>query len=215
MLFARGVILVEGDAERFLVPTFATKLKMPLDKLGISICSVAGANFLPYAKLLAGLGIPFSIITDWDPRGDDKVPLGLNRAIALVSTIEETRTGKKPKKLIAELEALEDMDEFDKRCGEYGIFTNCHTLEVDLFNKDENWRKAVIETLREGPFGSERLGRIDKWEKEPKQLETDSFLTLIDQIGKGRFAQRLGTRIADYSPPSYIAKAIKFVAGRV
>ena len=111
MLFARGVILVEGDAERFLVPTFATKLKMPLDKLGITVCSVAGTNFIPYVKLLAGLGIPYSVITDWDPRGDDKNPLGYNRALKLVSTIEKMRTGETPTELIAELKALDDMGE--------------------------------------------------------------------------------------------------------
>lgn len=215
MLFARGVILVEGDAERFLVPTFATKLKTPLDTQGITVCSVAGTNFVPYAKLLAGLEIPFAIMTDWDPRGDNKDPLGRNRALTLVAAIEEIRTGEKPTKLIAELKELKDMGEFKKRCDECGILMNFHTLEVDLFNQDENFRKAVIATLREGPFGAERLGQIDQWEKEPAKLDTDKFLTLVEQMGKGRFAQRLRKRIADCAPPNYIAKAIKFVADRV
>lgn len=65
MLFARGVILVEGDAERFLIPEFAKTLGKPLDHLGITVCSVAGTNFGPYVKFLSGLGIPFSLITDW------------------------------------------------------------------------------------------------------------------------------------------------------
>ena len=58
MLFARGVILVEGDAERFLVPVFAKKLGTPLDQLGITVCSVAGTNFTPYAKYLSGRAQP-------------------------------------------------------------------------------------------------------------------------------------------------------------
>ncbi len=70
ILFARGVILVEGDAERFLVPAFAETIGKSLDQLGITICSVAGTNFHPYAKFLTGLGIPFAIITDWDPRAE-------------------------------------------------------------------------------------------------------------------------------------------------
>ena len=81
LLFARGVILVEGDAERFLVPGFADKLKTPLDKLGISVCSVAGTNFQPYVKLLVGLSIPFAVVTDWDYRGDDGTPsAGIGRS---------------------------------------------------------------------------------------------------------------------------------------
>jgi putative ATP-dependent endonuclease of the OLD family len=52
IFFARGVILVEGDAERFLVPAFAQALDIPLDMLGITVCSVSGTNFTPYVKLL-------------------------------------------------------------------------------------------------------------------------------------------------------------------
>lgn len=37
MLFARGVILVEGDAERFLLPAFAQTLDKQLDHLGITV----------------------------------------------------------------------------------------------------------------------------------------------------------------------------------
>jgi putative ATP-dependent endonuclease of the OLD family len=159
MLFARGVILVEGDAERFLVPVAAGTLKTPLDHLGITVCSVAGTNFTPYVKLLTGLGIPFAVITDWDPRGED-TPLGFNRSLSIVSTIEEIRTGKVPKKLLAELDTMEDGDLFAKRCEDFGVFSNRDTLEVDLFNS-KAFRPSIIETLREGPFSAERKARID------------------------------------------------------
>ncbi len=213
MLFARGVILVEGDAERFLVPIFAELVGMPLDQLGISVCSVAGTNFTPYAKFLTGLDIPFSIVTDWDPTDDDKTPLGFNRALSLVSKIEEMRTGKVPEKLIAELKALDDYDAFGKRCEAFGIFTNVHTLEVDLFR--HKFRPAIVETLREARFSAERAALIDKWEANPDQLDIDKFLSLIESIGKGRFAQRLAPRIGGLKPPPYIADAIKFVVERV
>jgi putative ATP-dependent endonuclease of OLD family len=213
MLFARGVILVEGDAERFLVPVAAGALKTPLDHLGITVCSVAGTNFTPYVKLLTGLGIPFAVITDWDPRGED-TPLGFNRSLNIISKIEEIRTGKAPKKLITELDAMEDGDEFAKRCEDFGVFSNRDTLEVDLFNS-KAFRPSIIETLREGPFGADRKARIDAWEAEPDKLDRDQFLALVDTIGKGRFAQRLATRIDKIPPLAYIADAIKFVAERV
>ena len=214
MLFARGVILVEGDAERFLVPTFAAKLGKSLDKLGITVCSVAGTNFVPYAKLLASLAIPYSIITDWDPR-DKKKPLGYNRSLTLVSAMEEVRTGKVPAALLTALKAAPDYDDFCAACEPHGVFSNLHTLEVDLFNESDDYREAIIETLREGPFGSERKGWIDEWEADPTELDVEKYLSLIDQIGKGRFAQRLSARIADLAPPTYIASAIKFVTDRV
>ena len=69
LFFARGIILVEGDAERFLVPAFAEALDIRLDQRGISVCSVGGTNFAPYVKLLgpAGLAIPHVVLTDLDP----------------------------------------------------------------------------------------------------------------------------------------------------
>ncbi len=164
MLFARGVLLVEGDAERFLVPAFAETIGKRLDHLGITVCSVAGTNFQPYAKFLAGLGIPFAILTDWDPR-DGKTPLGYNRALMLVSTIEHARTAKVPTKLLHELKELNDYTAFGDRCENFGVFTNIHTLEVDLFS--EGFGPAIIETLREGDFGDERSSWVDEWEADP------------------------------------------------
>jgi len=212
LLFARGVILVEGDAERFLVPIFAEKMETPLDHLGISVCSVAGTNFQPYAKLLAGLGIPFAVITDWDPRPPKK-PLGYNRAIKLVETIHSAKTGKSAAVLVGQLKAFDDYNKLSDRCDEFGVFTNAATLEVDLFEGD--YVAPIIETLREGPFGADRKALIDAWETNPEDLDQTAYLSLIDAIGKGRFAQRLATRISDLDPPAYILRAIKFVADRV
>lgn len=214
MLFARGVILVEGDAEKFLLPVFAAAKGHDLDHLGITVCSVAGTNFTPYAKFLTAMGIPFSVVTDWDPRAKGG-PLGFNRSWKLVDTIETARVGKSPAELIQELKAIRDgHDEFATRCEAYGVFSNFDTLEVDLFN-DANFTQAVIDTLRETPWSEERMGWIDGWEANPEALDVDNYLKLIEVVGKGRFAQRLASRVEGVAPPAYIANAIGFVADRV
>jgi len=211
MLFARGVILVEGDAERFLVPTFAKTIGKPLDFLGISVCSVAGTNFHPYAKFLTGLGIPFSIITDWDPR-QKGAPLGYSRAGKLIRMIEMSQKGAVSAKVDAAIKNP-DYDEFCVFAEEYGIFLNDYTLEVDLF-KDE-FGPFIIETLREGEFGPIRNGWIEEWESEPDTVDITKLLSLVDAIGKGRFAQRLAARMGELVPPAYISQAINFVADLV
>lgn len=74
VVFSRAVILVEGDAEMFLIPEMARRLKevneipQTLDGAGISVCSVFGTDFTPYVQFLGtdGLNIPFAIITDGD-----------------------------------------------------------------------------------------------------------------------------------------------------
>jgi len=212
MLFSRGVLLVEGDAERFLVPAFAEGLGKPLDHLGITVCSVAGTNFRPYVKFLIGLGIPFSVITDWDPR-EAKSALGYNRSLSLVSDIETQRAGKKPTKLIAELKALKDMDDFAGRCEEFGVFTNRKTLEVDLF--EDGFATAIIAVLREYHLSAGRKAQVDAWEADPNELDEELLLKMIDVVGKGRFAQRLLSYIEGIDPPPYIANAITYVADRV
>jgi putative ATP-dependent endonuclease of OLD family len=214
MLFARGVLLVEGDAERFLVPAFAEIMGQPLDEHGITVCSVAGTNFKPYVKLLAGLDIPYAVITDWDPSDDEEgEALGWNRTRALVAAAEIVRTGEIPKALLKELDAFEDPNEFCGACKEYGIFSNVDTLEVDLFNGA--FQTAVLETLREGEFGAKRKSLIEAWAKKPDSLDKKKFIALVDDIGKGRFAQRLVTRLGKTKPPQYIASAINFVVSRV
>jgi putative ATP-dependent endonuclease of the OLD family len=214
MLFARGVILVEGDAERFLVPAAAKILDKPLDHLGITVCSVAGTNFIPHAKLLTGLGIPFAVVTDWDDLEGYDNPLGWTRSLDIVSAIEQMRTGKYAKALVDELNEIEDANKFCDRCANFGVFSNFDTLEVDLF-KSDTYRPLMAETLREGPFGTKRLQRVDEWEKSPTGLDRAQFLSMIEEIGKGRFAQRLTARIKKQRPLQYIADAIDFVASRV
>lgn len=82
LFFARGVIIVEGDAENLLIPTIAELIGKPLHKYGISIVNVGSTAFKRYAKIFLRenkepgtplpknewLDIPVSIITDLDER---------------------------------------------------------------------------------------------------------------------------------------------------
>ncbi|MRV70678.1 AAA family ATPase [Duganella sp. FT92W] len=212
MLFARGIILVEGDAEKFLVPVFAASMGHDLDHLGITVCSVAGTNFKPYAKFLTALGIPFAVITDWDPR-DGQLPLGHNRVLQLINAVELQRTGQEPIQLLAELRALSSYAQFDQRCAQHGMFTNVNTLEVDLFEGD--FIEPIVEALREENLSVQRQRWVTAWEEDPDTLNHENYLKLIEAVGKGRFAQRLASRIEGLEPPSYISDAITYVVGRV
>lgn len=76
LFFAKGVILVEGDAENLLVPAIAEIIDYPLSKYGISIVNVGSTAFLRYSKIYrrkagSGMGIPVAVITDLDIRPDE------------------------------------------------------------------------------------------------------------------------------------------------
>lgn len=215
ILFARGIILVEGDAEKFLLPTFADTLGHSLDKLGITVCSVSGTNFVPYVKFLTALDIPFSVITDWDPM-EKSDPLAINRGIKIALNIEFIRSGERPTVLQAELKDLAenyDEDDIAERFEDFGIFTNIRTLETDLYGW--GFESQILETLQEQKWSKPRQTLVDGWVAAPKTLDHEEFLKLVDTVGKGRFAQRLASRCKGVTPPKYIADAVQYVVDRV
>jgi energy-coupling factor transporter ATP-binding protein EcfA2 len=67
MLFARSVLLVEGQAELFALPAFARTLGLSFDAAGVSVVFVNGyGNFGAYHHILAAFGIPHVIFMDGD-----------------------------------------------------------------------------------------------------------------------------------------------------
>jgi putative ATP-dependent endonuclease of OLD family len=211
MVFARGVLLVEGDAERFLIPTLAEELDVSLDEHGVSVCSVAGTNFQPYVKLLCALGIPFAVITDFDMI--DGEPRSYKRCLKLTRTIDTARGGADTDGLIAAIKAIDNYDETYEKFEEFGLFVNDSTLETEMFGGD--YAEAMIATLREHNFSAERLALLDAWEIKPSDVDAKILIKMIEQMGKGRFAQRLASRIEGLTVPHYIANAINHVIGLV
>src|SRR5699024_3737621 len=66
LYFGKGVILVEGIAEEYLIPSFANKIGESLDLKGIICCNINSTNFKPFVSFLELLGIPYVCITDGD-----------------------------------------------------------------------------------------------------------------------------------------------------
>lgn len=212
LFFARGTILVEGDAERFLVPVLARQKGYNLDALGISVCSVSGTNFAPYLILLGpkGLDIPLAAFTDLDPlpnkdKGMPRQALGPNR---VVDHMLKHLVDKK----------VWDANDFNtllKTAPDYGIFVNSHTFEVDLFR--EGLYDAFAEAMKGLAGNSKMRERMKNWAADPGTLDVDAFLKDIEFVGKGRFAQRLASIIIKsnlMACPKYISTGVKHVAAR-
>lgn len=203
ILFSKGVILVEGDAEEYLLPSFSELYGIDLDKHGITICSVSGTNFLPYVKLLGakGLDIPFAILTDYDPQ--PRRPLIHNRLIKLLNFIN------KPIKH-NDLSTAELISAGKK----VGIFTNNYTLEVDLF---DTISYEITDTLIELTKNKRAIDRAVIWKLVSTiEHDADRYLSDIEKIGKGRFAQRLSTNLtSESSIPDYIKEALDYVISEI
>lgn len=204
IFFSRGVILAEGDAERFIIPAFADALGIPFDILGITVCSVGGTNFTPYVKLLGpkGLNIPHVILTDRDPV-NGKPPLAHRRLINLLNEVDDEY-------------GYDDLDIDDvlKYAAEFGYFVNESTLESDLFAAGmAEAMKSVIE--QELPLRQVTRDALQEWVDDPDQVDEDRLLKLIERIGKGRFAQALAPSVSEDVCPAYIRSALEYIRDAV
>jgi putative ATP-dependent endonuclease of OLD family len=202
-LFSRAILLVEGDAEKFLVPVLAGRAGYDLDSLGITVCSVSGTNFVPYVKFFGpqGLDIPIAVVTDFDPQeGGDS--LGENRVANEIvpAILEAAHLPSKRSERLALAEAN-------------GVFLNEYTFEVDLFRCGYFQSTArAMEDLCTVNAAVERA----KERAANKTLDDEAnFLRDISYVGKGRFAQRLAAYIAGSKCkkcPEYLLKALKHVS---
>ncbi|MCY9578725.1 ATP-dependent nuclease [Paenibacillus alvei] len=69
--FAKGVMIVEGDAENLLLPTLADKLGKSFSKNGVSVVNVGSTALLRYSKIFTRqsgpmMQLPVAIVTDCD-----------------------------------------------------------------------------------------------------------------------------------------------------
>jgi len=222
MAFAKGVILVEGISEQFLIPSFAHKLrvaneKVELDKFGISVCPVHGTDFGPYVKLIGedGLNIPFVVITDGDAsiKSDNGVSYrGINRGASLLSD--------KTREPITEAIAAKKWVTARQRLAKAGIFVGSSTLEIEVLKKYPLHAKTAFAELTSNTVGDrfaksvDRLLETDDITSEVIEIQ-DDILKRIDRVGKGRFAQRLSNKLLGRSGPQYISDAIGEIVSKV
>lgn len=203
LFFARGIIFVEGDAERFLIPEFAAALDVDLDTLGVTVCSVASANFLPYLKLVGpdALNIPFVILTDLDPPDGGGAPLAFARVRHILA-------------LWMEQEDIDQYEEFDDiwADGEMnGVFVNDKTLEVELFQAGMGPAMAPILKKHANSWGLQRRAAMEGWINDPTTLDEGKLLGWVAEVGKGRFAQALAGSATEAVCPKYIKNALIYV----
>lgn len=106
IFFADGVIFVEGQAERLLVPEFITDKFNGLSKRYLSILEVSGAHTHKYKALVEKLGVVTLVITDLDSRDAEKKKCAPKKG-QNQTTSNHTLTSWHPKKdLIDDLIAL-------------------------------------------------------------------------------------------------------------
>lgn len=234
LYFGKGILLVEGVAEEYLIPEFSRVLEKDLDKHGIICCNINSTNFKPYYKFLRALKMPTAIITDGDFYfQEEKIENGEKKIISTFHKMEyNTPTGankfydglERMRQLVKDIgmfsEAVDTLDDkaLEATLNKEGIFIGFYTLEIDIFeNLDAIDKDNVWNLFNELTAGGDNHKSNFKDHLDNKRF--DECLKMIEgttsKIGKGRFAQRLSLDISPEMVPEYIEKAINYIVENV
>ncbi len=207
LLFAKSVILVEGDAEEILLPVLVKKvLGVSLDELGISLVNIRSTGFQNVAALFHGDRIRkrCSIVTDLDESvidttADPADPDPLRKLKDKFRGSQDSGARRK-----TALEAFSAGNEW------VGTFFASHTFEVDFVAAgNAAYVASAVEDVYSDPF------TIAQSKAELVSGDPGAYgirvLKMAAKQGKGWFAILLGKRVDHrVSIPEYVLKAIAF-----
>mgnify|MGYP000028848539 FL=1 len=226
IFLGKGVLLVEGIAEEYIIPRIAELIGQPLDEKGIVVCNINCTNFKPYMKMLNFLSIPYAVITDGDFYTINKNDLeeeDSNRNYHVmekdVKTDEITGSlGIENARRIFEaldINVPEDRD-IISYFSEQGYFIGKYTFEVDMMDQTatEVGKKAFTDTFNQLV---ENVRKQQNFERKLKDQDYEFCLRRIEDqsVGKGRFAQIFSGKCLADNCPGYVKKAIEYVYSKV
>jgi len=207
LLFAKSIILVEGDAEEILIPVLVNKLLgVSLDELGISLVNIRSTGFKNVAVLFNDDRIrkKCSIVTDLDTSIIDTTPNALD-----TDTISKfkrkclgSETKGKDRKLV--------LDAFCNGNNWLEVFYASNTFEVDFISAgNAGFVKKIVEDV----YKDQATIVKSKNEIASKDITVygKRVLTMAENEGKGWFAILLSNNIDDQVKlPGYILDAISY-----
>lgn len=207
LLFAKSVILVEGDAEELLIPVLFKKvLGLSLDELGISLINIRSTGFKNVATLFHDSRIRkrCSIITDLDAAFIDTT-LAANDSAAEIKFKTKCATAQQ-----VGAERRLDLNTYAADNMWLSVHYAEHTFEVDFIAAGNG---TVVQ--RAVPDVYTQQNTIELAEADltsgVKARYSRRVLTMAENKGKGWFAILLGKHI-DHKTilPTYIREAIFF-----
>lgn len=206
LLFAKSVVLVEGDAEEILVPILIKKVfGVSLDELGVSLINIRSTGFENVAVLFHDQRIRkrCAIVTDLDDAFIDTAPDALD---------DEDEKLIKKKALAAQKSGLERKAKLATFTGGNTWLTTHYadyTFEVDFLIQGANVGK-VVSILGEVYKLPAKIAQA-KAELEDADLAVSGtrMLKMAERMGKGWFAILLG-KVVDHHVviPDYILDAV-------
>lgn len=204
LLFAKGAILVEGDAELLLIPIMFKKVfNISLDEIGVSLINMSSTVFTHIALLFDDERIQrtCAILTDWDK---SIVPLNTDKSNDSVFERKCRNSQEAGQRRKTELDNFCEGNRWIKP------FYASYTFEVD-FLLNNNWWE-IAQTLRD--IYSQKSYRDEskrKLELQTPEVSGREVLHLAGKEGKGWFALLVAEHVSHKTNiPDYILEAISF-----
>lgn len=204
LLFAKSVILIEGDAEQILIPIlFKEVFGISLDEIGISLINIGSTGFQNVASLFHVdrvrkrcailTDLDQSLITLPDDMQDDN---NLQRNCRNSQVKGEQRKKK--------------LDEFVNKNDYVKVFYATNTFEVQFIEAYNAYE--VIKLVKNNYKDQEVIAEITKkLNDETLEVKGLEILRLAHKYKKGWFAVMLGDYINQLSYlPLYVLKALHF-----
>tara|TARA_R110001583_G_scaffold171004_1_gene324453 strand:+ start:379 stop:2421 length:2043 start_codon:yes stop_codon:yes gene_type:complete len=207
LLFAKGVILVEGEAELILIPVLVKKvLGISLDELGISLISMDSAFFEHISNLFHSDRIRkhCAIITDFDT-SITKLPADKTKDTEYLRSCRNSQESGVIRQ--------RKLDEHTKDNPYIEAFYAQHTFEVDFLIAD-NFVEAieVLESIYNKKANIEKSKAL--LEDKGVDVYGKEMLRLADKVGKGWLSLLITECVSSETYiPKYVIDAIAFSCG--
>ncbi|MGD0234099.1 MAG: AAA family ATPase [Syntrophorhabdales bacterium] len=206
LLFAKGVVLVEGDAEQIMIPAMLRAVfGVSPDELGFSVIAMSSAFFDHVAVVFADDRIqrPCAIATDLDkalinlpddPENDTK------------DQVHARAAEKSGESRHQSLQELSDDNPWLR------AFFADHTFEVEFISAGNAWEVVrVLDNIYKDAGPKKRSKQ--RLESDDPQTCGKEILRLSEKLGKGWFALLLSEKlIARTNIPDYILRAVAFAS---
>lgn len=163
LFFAKGLIMVEGDAENLLIPALAELIDLPLSKYGVSVVNVGSTAYKRYVNIFKRkdskqFGMPISVVSDLDIRALEYYKDERDERIIPKCCLKNTILDKmKAISLDVNYNAMSE------------VFSSCSAFEEELrTNKTEKFKPV-----------EEKVKLYNKLYKESEESLTARSLSLI------------------------------------
>lgn len=209
LLFAKGVALVEGDAEHILIPALFKKVfGVSLDEIGVSLINIGSTGFENIAVIFNEERIKknCSIITDLD-KSILKLPTDESEDTPIERGCRNSEKSGDARKV--------SLDKFCNKNPWISPFYGKHTFEVEFIRAGNVFEvNALVDANYSREADKKRINAL----LEDKKIDVygKEILRLADNFGKGWFALLLEEHIDHLTNiPDYILEAIAFASPHV